>query len=66
MILTLVLNGLMGIGMMVTVFFCLGTAESTLSETNTPFIEMFASIVGSTGGATAMVCGNMQTHCITD
>jgi choline transport protein len=57
MMATLIVNGAMGFGMLLTLLYCLGDIDAALNTpTGYPFIEIFASGVKSTGGATAMTC----------
>lgn len=55
MVSSIVLNGIVGFGMLMSILYCQGDL-STAGETATgyPFIEIFASGVQSIGGATAM------------
>ncbi|CRG91605.1 Choline transport protein [Talaromyces islandicus] len=53
--LSMILNGIVGFVMMVTLLFCLGDVESVLnSETGFPFFQIFKDSVKSTAGATVM------------
>ena len=55
--LTLVINGCMGFGMVIAVLFCMGDIEAALeSPTGFPFIEIFLRATNSVSGATVMVC----------
>jgi choline transport protein len=56
MILTTVVNGLMGWVMVITFCFCIGDslAEIIDSPTGYPFIEVFYKVTGTVGGATGM------------
>lgn len=51
----MIVNGLVGFAMMLTVLFCLGDAESVLeTTTGFPFIQIFYNSVNSISGAVAM------------
>jgi len=55
MIATLIFNGALGFGMLLTFLYCLGDVNEVLSTpTGYPFIAVFANGVQSVGGATAM------------
>jgi amino acid transporter len=55
MVATLVVNGAMGFGMLLTFVYCLGDIDEAVNTpTGYPFIEVFSSGVKSTRGATAM------------
>lgn len=51
----MIINGLIGFAMMITVLFCVGDAKSVL-DTNTgfPFLQIFFNTVKSAGGAVGM------------
>ncbi|KAK5721219.1 hypothetical protein LTR17_014780 [Elasticomyces elasticus] len=52
----MLINGLVGFAMMVTVLYCLGDVETVLgTATGFPFIQIFADSVNNTAGATVMV-----------
>lgn len=54
--LTLVINGSLGFGMMLAVLFCLGDLDAALeSPTHFPFMEIFLRATGSTAGAAVMI-----------
>lgn len=53
--LTLVINGSMGFGMIIAVLFCLGNFSAALdSPTGFPFMEIFLQATKSVPGATVM------------
>ncbi|TVY18172.1 Choline transport protein [Lachnellula arida] len=55
MISTVVLNGVMGFGMLVALLFCLGDIDDALtSPTGFPFIEIFRQATNSNAGTTVM------------
>lgn len=55
LILSIGLNGFLGLGMLLAVLFCLGNIDDALATpTKFPFIEIFAQATGSNGGATGM------------
>lgn len=52
---SMIFNGLLGLGMMLTILFCLGDVESVLeTKTGFPFIQIFYNSTRSIGGAVAM------------
>ncbi|RAO67298.1 uncharacterized protein BHQ10_003310 [Talaromyces amestolkiae] len=52
---SMILNGIVGFAMMLTLLFCLGDVDSVLeSETGFPFIQIFYNSVQSVAGATVM------------
>uniref|UniRef100_A0A093VJW0 Choline transport protein n=1 Tax=Talaromyces marneffei PM1 TaxID=1077442 RepID=A0A093VJW0_TALMA len=52
---SMVLNGIVGFAMMLTLLFCLGDVDSVLaSQTGFPFIQIFYNSVRSVAGATVM------------
>ncbi|KAK3116738.1 hypothetical protein LTR53_002571 [Teratosphaeriaceae sp. CCFEE 6253] len=52
----MLINGLVGFAMMVTVLYCLGDVETVLgTATGFPFIQIFYDSVNNTAGATVMV-----------
>ena len=56
MLSSVILNGILGFSMLVTVLFSAGDYEQAVnSPTQYPFIEIIAQAVGSNKGATAMV-----------
>ncbi|KAL9097820.1 MAG: hypothetical protein Q9165_000146 [Trypethelium subeluteriae] len=51
------LNGLLGLGMLVALLFCMGDiVAATQSATGYPFIDIFTYAVGSARGGTALTC----------
>lgn len=53
---SVIINGLLGLGMLIAVLFCLGNLEDALSTpTGFPFIEIFRQATNSTSGGTVMV-----------
>jgi choline transport protein len=51
----MLINGLVGFAMMITVLYCLGDVESVLAtKTGFPFIQIFANSVGNIAGASVM------------
>ncbi|KAL9625354.1 MAG: hypothetical protein Q9160_000417 [Pyrenula sp. 1 TL-2023] len=55
MVFSIMLNGAMGLGMLLAVLFCLGDVEKVLdSPTGYPFMAIFQQAVGENGGAMAM------------
>ena len=53
---SMIVNGLIGFVMMLTVLFCLGDVDTVLAtNTGFPFIQIFADSVNNVAGATAMV-----------
>lgn len=56
LITSLMLNGILGLGMLIAVLFCLGDVEAALdSPTKYPFMEIFFQATGSLPGSTAMI-----------
>ncbi|KAL3462068.1 amino acid/polyamine transporter I [Aspergillus heterothallicus] len=54
-LLSVLINGLLGFGMLLALLFCLGDLNAALeSPTGYPFMEVFRSGTGSVGGAAAM------------
>jgi choline transport protein len=52
----MILNGLLGFAMMLTVLFCIGDLTTVLgTDTGFPFIQIFQDSVGNIAGATTMV-----------
>ncbi|EED13419.1 choline transport protein, putative [Talaromyces stipitatus ATCC 10500] len=52
---SMILNGIVGFVMMITLLFCLGDVDSVLeSQTGFPFIQIFYNSVRSVAGATVM------------
>ena len=52
---SMIMNGLIGFAMMLTVLFCLGDVETVLgTKTGFPFIQVFYDSVNNIAGATAM------------
>ena len=57
MILTVILNGTLGFGMLLALLFCAGDLNAALlTTTGFPFIEIYAQATNSASGASAMVC----------
>ncbi|OKL57711.1 hypothetical protein UA08_06903 [Talaromyces atroroseus] len=55
MIFSLIMNGVLGFGMLLAILFCLGDVDTVLSTpTGFPFMAIFQQGVESLGGATAM------------
>lgn len=53
---SVVINGLLGLGMLIGVLFCLGNLDDALATpTGFPFIEIFRQATNSTSGGTVMV-----------
>lgn len=53
---SMIMNGLIGFVMMLTVLFCLGDVDTVLAtKTGFPFIQIFADSVTNVAGATTMV-----------
>ena len=53
---SVIINGFLGLGMLIAVLFCLGNLENALSTpTGFPFIEIFRQATNSTSGGTVMV-----------
>ena len=58
MIFSVILNGILGFGMLIATLFCLGDINSVAhTPTGYPFMQIFYNATNSTSGATAMVCG---------
>jgi amino acid transporter len=56
-IITVIVNGCLGLGMLLTTLFCMGDLQSAMdSATHYPFIEIFFQSTQSYGGTTLMVC----------
>lgn len=56
-VLSVVINGALGFGMLIATIFCTGDPENALSAATTigfPFIEIFLQATNSAGGATGM------------
>ncbi|KAF8856588.1 amino acid transporter [Acephala macrosclerotiorum] len=52
---SMILNGLLGFAMMLTVLFCIGDLDTVVgTDTGFPFIQIFYDSVGSVAGATVM------------
>ncbi|KAI9843956.1 MAG: hypothetical protein M1837_005997 [Sclerophora amabilis] len=57
MIVSVFLNGTLGLGMLVAIMFCMGPVTSVLgAEFFMPFVTVLQSITHSTAGATVMAC----------
>lgn len=55
MVFTVLLNGIMGFGILIAVLFCMGDVDAALSSpTGFPFMEIFQQAVGSSKGAQTM------------
>lgn len=55
LMISIVLNGLLGVAMLLAFLFCMGNARDALdTPTKFPFIEIFAQATGSSAGATGM------------
>ena len=53
----MLINGLVGFAMMVTLLYCLGDIEKVLNTRTTfPYIQIFYDSVGNVAGATVMAC----------
>lgn len=53
---SVIINGCLGLGMLIAVLFCLGNLDDALSTpTGFPFIEIFRQATNSTSGGTVMV-----------
>jgi choline transport protein len=53
---SMIMNGLIGLAMMITVLFCLGDVDKVLAtDTGFPFIQIFYDSVNNIAGATVMV-----------
>lgn len=56
-VMSIIINGSLGFGMLLAIIFCLGDPEAALEAQTTigfPFIEVFMSATQSLGGATGM------------
>ena len=54
---TLLINGVLGFAMLITLCFCLGNVENILSTpTGYPFIQVFYNTTNSHTGTTVMTC----------
>jgi amino acid transporter len=57
MISTIMLNGVMGLALLIALLFCLGDINNALNTpTGFPFIEIFVQATNSNAAATAMTC----------
>ncbi|MCJ1465810.1 hypothetical protein MMC07_004429 [Pseudocyphellaria aurata] len=55
LIISITINGVLGLSMLLAVLFCIGNLDDALNTpTKYPFIEIFAQATGSNGGATGM------------
>ena len=64
MITSVVLNGLLGFGMLIAVLFCLGDVKLALdSPTGFPFMQVFLTATGTNEGASLMVCTQKKPPC---
>ncbi|KAI1371399.1 amino acid/polyamine transporter I [Hypoxylon crocopeplum] len=56
-IITILFNGLLGFGMLLTTLFCMGDLDPAMeSSFNYPFVEIFYTSTNSVAGTTIMVC----------
>ena len=56
-IITVVINGCLGLGMLLTTLFCMGDLEAAMdTATHYPFIQIFFDSTRSHSGTTLMVC----------
>lgn len=56
MIASVLINGFLGLGILIAILFSLGDEKAAMeSLTGFPYIEVFRNATGSNGGATAMV-----------
>ena len=56
LITSLMLNGILGLGMLIAVLFCLGDIDAALdTPTKYPFMEIFFQATDSAAGSTAMI-----------
>ena len=54
---TMLVNGILGFGMLIAAIFCTGDVESVLkTQTGYPFIQVFYNATNSLSGTTLMVC----------
>ena len=52
---SIILNGVLGIGMLIAILFCMGDVNAALtSPTSYPFIEIFTQATKSQAGGTAL------------
>jgi choline transport protein len=57
MISTIMLNGVMGLALLIALLFCLGDINAALeTPTGFPFIEIFVQATNSNAAATGMTC----------
>lgn len=57
MMIAVIVNGCLGLGMLLTALFCMGDLKAALSTpTHYPFIQIFFDSTQSYGGTTLMVC----------
>jgi hypothetical protein len=62
MIISVVLNGILGFGILVATLFSMGEIEAALSSpTGYPYMEIFHFATNSNGVASAMVCHSILT-----
>ena len=66
MIGTILVNGLLGFGMIIALLFCMGDVnklfDSPVSAAGYPFIQIYYNAIGSLAGTNAMVCQSMYRH----
>lgn len=56
-IITILFNGLLGFGMLLTTLFCMGDLDSAMdTPMHYPFIQIFYTSTESSAGTTVMVC----------
>lgn len=54
-VMSTMINGALGFGMLLTLLFCMGNVDDVLnSKTNYPFLEIFHQATGSVGGTIGM------------
>lgn len=55
-LLSVLINGVLGFGMLLALLFCLGNIQDALTtSTGFPFMEIFLAGTGSTGGTATMI-----------
>ena len=60
MIISVAINGILGLAMTIAALFCIGDLDEALnSPEGFPFMEIFLSATNSVAGATAMVSSNL-------
>ena len=63
---SIIINGFLGLAMLIAVLFCLGDPNAALEAQQTigfPFIEVFIQGTGSIGGTTGMTCILIALSC---